>query len=152
MKTMRICLLSILCLALLAGAAPRAPQSIEALMGTALRQEEVEGNLEAAIATYKKVIAAAGTPRALAATAQYRIGLCYEKLGSTEARQAYERVLKNYCRSKRYLFAGTGGACQAERRGQGAAKYRTHRAPRAGTLGFLVVRRRVARRALSVAF
>lgn len=99
MKTMRICLLSILSLALLAGAAPRAPQSIEALMGTALRQEEVEGKLEAAIATYKKVIAA-GTPRALAATAQYRIGLCYERLGSTEARRAYERVLKDYADQK----------------------------------------------------
>jgi len=37
-----------------------------------------------------------GEPRALAATAQYRIGLCYEKLGNTEARKAFERVLTTY--------------------------------------------------------
>ncbi len=96
MAKLRTCLLIVFCLSLLAGASPRTPQSIEALMGTALRQEEVEGNIEAAIATYKKVIAADGVSRALAATAQYRIGLCYEKLGNTEARRAFEQVLSNY--------------------------------------------------------
>jgi Tol biopolymer transport system component len=96
MARIRIFLFSILCLTLLAGAAPQKPTSIEALMGTALRQEEVEGNLEAAIATYMKVIAATGVPRTLAATAQYHIGLCYEKLGNTEARKAFERVLSAY--------------------------------------------------------
>ena len=71
-------------------------QSSEALLGAALHQEEVEGNLEAAIATYKKVLAQPAGNRALAARAQFRLGVCYEKLGQGEARKAYERVLSNY--------------------------------------------------------
>ena len=71
-------------------------QSPEALLGAALHQEEVEGNLEAAIATYKKVLAQPAGNRALAARAQFRIGVCYERLGQGEARKAYERVLSNY--------------------------------------------------------
>jgi len=36
----------------------------------------------------------------LAAKAQLRIGICYEKLGRIEARKAYEKVLKNYANQK----------------------------------------------------
>jgi len=68
----------------------------EALMGAALHQEEVEGNLEAAIATYKKVIADPHASRALAARALLQVGKCYEKLGNSEARQAYERVVREF--------------------------------------------------------
>jgi len=88
-----------------AGVAGRAPAasnqaaqktSVEALLGQALQQEEVEGNLRAAISTYQKVIAAVGVTKAQAARAQLRIGGCYERLGMTEARKAYEAVVANY--------------------------------------------------------
>jgi Tol biopolymer transport system component len=78
-----------LLLILMAVGAQQKPKSADVLMGTAMHQEDVEGNLEAAIT-------AAGSDRALAARAQVRIGLCYEKLGNAEAHKAYEIVLSQY--------------------------------------------------------
>lgn len=77
-------------------AASVAAQTPESLMGAALHQERVTGNLQGAIDGYRKVLAAKGTPRALAAQAQYHIGLCYEKLSNQEARKAFETVVRNY--------------------------------------------------------
>jgi Tol biopolymer transport system component len=74
-------------------------QSADVLLGAALHQEEVEGNLEAAIATYKKLLAEFPGNRPLAAQAQLHLGFCYEKLGEVqakEARAAYERVVRDY--------------------------------------------------------
>src|SRR5215468_376015 len=68
----------------------------EALLGAAIHQEEAEGNLEAAIASYKKFLSQYGSNRPLAAKAQYHLGLAYEKLGNAEARKAYEQVVRNY--------------------------------------------------------
>ena len=68
----------------------------EALLGAAIHQEEAEGNLEAAIAGYKKFLAQFADNRPLAAKAQYHLGLAYEKLGNAEARKAYEQVLRIY--------------------------------------------------------
>ena len=87
----------LLAVALAAGAAAqKKPATAEELLGTALHQEEVEGNLERAIATYKKVVAEAGATRAVAGRALLRMGQCYEKLGNAEARKAYERVVREY--------------------------------------------------------
>ena len=77
-------------------AAQQKPGAPEALLGSALHQEEAEGNLEAAIAIYKKLISEKGVDRALAAKAHLHIGLCYEKLGNAEARKAYERVVREF--------------------------------------------------------
>ena len=74
-------------------------QSADVLLGAALHQEEVEGNIEAAIKTYKKLLAEFPGNRPLAAEAQFRIGMCYERLGEAqakEARTAYERVVRDY--------------------------------------------------------
>ena len=70
--------------------------SPDALLGQALHQEEVEGRLEDAITTYKKVLAATDATREQKARAQFRIGSCYERLGLGEARRAYEAVVANY--------------------------------------------------------
>ncbi len=61
----------------------------------ALVLEEVEGRLEEAITLYQKIVSEAQDD-ALAAQAQLHIGTCYEKLGREEAREAYERVLRDY--------------------------------------------------------
>ncbi len=71
-------------------------QSADVLLGAALHQEEAEGNLEAAIETYKKLLVEYPDNRPLAAQAQFRIGRCYEKLGRREAQKAYEEVLSKY--------------------------------------------------------
>jgi Tol biopolymer transport system component len=69
------------------------------LFQKALAKERAEGNLEEAIALYQKVIEES-KDESLAAKAQLRIGICYEKLGRIEAQKAYEMVLKNYAGQK----------------------------------------------------
>ena len=71
-------------------------QSADVLLGAALHQEEVEGNLEAAIETYKKLLAEFPGNRPLAAQAQLHLGLCYEKLGLKETEKAFQKVIDNY--------------------------------------------------------
>src|SRR5262245_16728883 len=81
------------------GAVPTAQRdgsSPEALLGQARHQQEVEGNVEAAIATYKAVIGNASASRTTIATALLGLGQAYERLGSLEARKAYERVAREF--------------------------------------------------------
>ena len=97
-------------------------QSADVLFGAALHQEEVEGNLEAAIASYKKLLVEFPGNRLLAAQAQLHIGMCYEKLGEAQAknaRSAFELVVREYgdqaavaaeARAKLAALAGAGGA------------------------------------------
>jgi Tol biopolymer transport system component len=68
----------------------------DGLLGTAQYQEQVEGKLDQAIASYKKVLAAPDASTSQKARAQLHIGLCYERLGLAEARKAYEAVLEKY--------------------------------------------------------
>lgn len=72
----------------------------EAALGAAIHQDEVEGNLQAAIAAYKNVLSRFGSNRKVAAEAQYRLGLAYESLGDAQARQAYERVVREFADQK----------------------------------------------------
>jgi len=67
------------------------------LFQKALAKERAEGNLEEAIALYQKVIEES-KDESLAAKAQLRIGICYEKLGKQEAKKAYQKVIDNYPR------------------------------------------------------
>jgi len=80
--------------------AAQGSQSADVLLGAALHQEEVEGNYEAAIKTYKKLLAEFPDNRPLAAQGQFRIGMCYEKLGREEAQKAYQTVIQNYGEQK----------------------------------------------------
>src|SRR5882762_8518246 len=73
-----------------------AQKTPESLLGAALHQEEVQGDLKSAIAGYQKVLVTPGLKRKTAAEALVRMGQCYEKLGDTESRKAYERVLREY--------------------------------------------------------
>lgn len=70
--------------------------SAEALLGRAQHQQEVEGNVNAAIATYKQVIAHPKATRALVARALLLMGACYEQLGDADARRAYERIVRDF--------------------------------------------------------
>src|SRR5215467_9948809 len=88
-----VILCGVLALTVVAGQKQSRP---EALLGAAIHQEDAEGNLESAIASYKKFLAQYANNRPLAAEAQYHLGLAYEKLGNAEARKAYEQVVRNY--------------------------------------------------------
>ena len=79
-----------------AGQTAEKSQSADVLLGAALHQEEVEGNLEAAIQTYKKLLADYPDNRPIAARALLQMGHCYEKLGKEGARNAYERLVRDY--------------------------------------------------------
>jgi len=68
------------------------------LFQKALAKERGEGNLEEAISLYQKVIAET-KDESLAAKAQFRIGICYEKLGKEKAKQAqeaFQKVISDY--------------------------------------------------------
>jgi Tol biopolymer transport system component len=66
------------------------------LLRAAIEKEEVEGDLQGAINLYKQIVAKYGDNRTVAAKAQLRIGMCYEKLGLREAQNAYQKVIENY--------------------------------------------------------
>src|SRR5713226_10508797 len=68
----------------------------EVLMQAAHQKQLVEGQLEEAIQLYKNIVANYSGNRAVAAKALVQMGQCYEKLGNTEARKAYEHVLRDY--------------------------------------------------------
>ncbi len=77
-------------------------QSGEDLFQKALRLERNEGKLMEAIELYKKVVAEEGN-ESLAAQGQLRIGLCYEKLGQKnikQAQEAFQKVLDNFPEQK----------------------------------------------------
>ena len=68
----------------------------EAVLGAALHQEEVQGDLNGAIMTYQKLLATRGLRHKMGAEALYHLGLCYQKLGDTKSRQAFERLVNEY--------------------------------------------------------
>jgi Tol biopolymer transport system component len=85
-----------LALALVCSAQSYAQQTAEELYQAGLYEEEVKGDLEQAIRLYREIVAQHGDVRAVAAKALLRLGNCYEKLGRTEASNAYERLLNDY--------------------------------------------------------
>jgi Tol biopolymer transport system component len=87
------------------------------LLRAAIEKEEVDGDLDAAIAQYKRVIKVAGANRAVAAQALLRLGGCYEKRGPEEARRTYQQLIRDYAEqakevaaARQRLAALTGGA------------------------------------------
>src|SRR6266567_4672317 len=77
-----------------------AQKTPDSMLGAALHQEEVQGDLKGAIAAYQKVVAAPGVSRKTAAEALVHMGQCYEKLGDSESRKVYEQVVRDYADQK----------------------------------------------------
>lgn len=71
-------------------------KSAEQLYQSGLYKEEVEGELEKAIAIYERILKDFSGNKATAAKALYHIGMCYEKLGKQEAQKAYQRLIDEY--------------------------------------------------------
>jgi len=70
-----------------------AAESLSALLQKAIFAEETEGNLDAAIKIYEGIVKEAEANRSLAAQAQYRLAVCYQKKGSKEQAVAALRRL-----------------------------------------------------------
>ncbi|MDH4272590.1 MAG: tetratricopeptide repeat protein, partial [Candidatus Aminicenantes bacterium] len=70
-------------------------QSAEDFFQKALTLEREVGNLQEAIGLYEKAVETS-RDQVLAARAQLRIGICYEKLGMQQAQKAFQKVIDNY--------------------------------------------------------
>jgi Tol biopolymer transport system component len=68
----------------------------EVALQQAMQVEQVQGDLERAIRLYRDIIAHHGDARAVAAKGLLQLGQCYEKLGRTEATNAYQRLVREY--------------------------------------------------------
>jgi len=68
----------------------------ELALKAASDKEIVEGDLRAAIEQYRRILTTHRANRVVAAKALVRMGQCYEKLGDTEARKAYEQAIREY--------------------------------------------------------
>ena len=77
-----------------------AQQTAEQLYQSGLYKEEIEGELDAAIKIYETIINQYPGNRSVVAKTYLHIGLCYEKLGSKEARKAYRKVVEDYPEQK----------------------------------------------------
>ena len=75
------------------GARQAPPAAAEKLYQEALMKKDNDGDLDAAIVLFQKILGLTPLNRAVAGRAQYQLGLCYEKLGRTEAEKAYRKVL-----------------------------------------------------------
>lgn len=94
---MRTTLLAALAAAILVvGTQPALAQSGQDLFQQALVKERADGELRQAIALYERIVREFSADRTLAAGALVRMGQCYEKLGSTEAERAYQRVVSQF--------------------------------------------------------
>lgn len=74
----------------------KAQQTAEQLYQSGLYKEEIEGQLDAAIEIYQKIVSQYPENRSVMAKTYLHIGLCREKLGNAEAQKAYEHVISDY--------------------------------------------------------
>ncbi len=86
-------------------AAGQEDDSPEVQLRAAMHMELVEGDLSGAIELYQKVASDPNAPRATVARALLQIGLCYEKLGDTQARPAYQKLIDGYPEQRREVEA-----------------------------------------------
>jgi ankyrin repeat protein len=83
--------------ALLVSSQANAADELTAVLQQALFHEEADHDLAAAIKAYQAVVAGADAQRKLAATAVFRLGECYRKLGQTnDAVAQYQRIMRDF--------------------------------------------------------
>jgi Tol biopolymer transport system component len=68
----------------------------ETLFHRGVHFEEVRGELKEAIKIYEEIVAKYADDRPLAAKAYYHLGLCYEKMGRTQAADAFKMIVDKY--------------------------------------------------------
>jgi ankyrin repeat protein len=84
-------------MALFAMTSPAATNDVSGMLQKGLFEEEANRNLDAAIQAYQSVITQTDKDRKFAATAIFRLGECYRKLGKTnEATTQYERIVQEF--------------------------------------------------------
>ena len=74
----------------------------------ALHVQDVKGDLPKAIELYRSIVDKPGNDRAIVARALLQLGECYEKLGRSDARRMYERIVREYADSGVVLSSARG--------------------------------------------
>src|SRR2546428_12308414 len=93
----RILMLATVVLLLALGAGTALAQSGYDLFQKALVKERAIGDVEEALRLYQRVVKEFGGNHALAAKAELRIGLLYDRLGrKSDAQRAYQAVVSQY--------------------------------------------------------
>ncbi|MGA2557363.1 MAG: tetratricopeptide repeat protein, partial [Verrucomicrobiota bacterium] len=94
--------MTLLSLAILTSSAPLArADSPSETLEKAIYSEETKGDLDGAMTLYQQVIEQAKTSKALAAQAQYRLGVCqYKKRNYSAATASFETLVKDYPEEK----------------------------------------------------
>jgi Tol biopolymer transport system component len=85
----------IICLIISAVSSGQQKQA-DKLLREAIYQEEVNGNLEEAIKDYQAIVNDFPGERDIAAKALLKKGLCYERMGSQKAIEAYKQIIDKY--------------------------------------------------------
>ncbi|MBN2861750.1 MAG: PD40 domain-containing protein [Bacteroidales bacterium] len=75
-------------------------QQAQKLLSEAVYQEEINGDLDEAIKSYQFILKNYAGNRKVSAKALLHLGLCYEKLGSGQAQQAYRQLIKEYSENR----------------------------------------------------
>ena len=97
MKAKRLILAVIAALAVGVGNGSGATNEVSGLLQKGLFEEEANHNLDAAVQAYQGVVAQTDKDHKFAATAIFRLGECYRKLGKTnEANAQYQRVVREF--------------------------------------------------------
>jgi len=86
---------------LLTTAQMAAAASPSELLEQGIYSEETKGDVDAALKLYQQVVTEAKTGQAVAAQAQYRLGVCfYKKKNYAEATSAFEKLVRDYPEQK----------------------------------------------------
>src|SRR5687768_3279455 len=88
--------------------------ALDKLFASAQHKADVEGDLKGAIEEYKAIVARAAANRVVAAQALLRMAGAYESLGDPQAREIYERLLRDY--ADQTAIAASARARMADRR------------------------------------
>jgi len=108
-----------LALAVLVPANQSRSDGAEVALHAAIKTETVDGDLKGAIAQYLKL--ANGGHRGVAAKALVRLGQCYEKRGDAQAREAYDRVVRDFADQKETAAAAKARLAALNRKVSGPA-------------------------------
>jgi Tol biopolymer transport system component len=115
MRTQRIAITLAIAAAMVA---PLPAQNLNVGLQRAIQQETVTGNLKAAIDEYRKIVAHAGSDRAVAAKALVHMAECYRKEGDAQAQKLYEQVVREYGDQKEAVAIARAELGDADRLGR----------------------------------
>jgi len=94
-KSLSLFLLLVVCLFFSTNTA-NSQESSGQLFEKALYTEEVKGELQNAIDLYQQILTTYPEDRQITAKSLFQMGICYEKLGSQEAKKAYQRIIQEF--------------------------------------------------------